>query len=84
MKNPNIPPEIKNQIFTFYRNVKYLREKSGLTTKQLSEIIGISEKKLSAAENCESVGCFYDKHVKNVCVYFNVSADVLFYEELSS
>lgn len=75
-------PEIREQIFTMYRNIKYLREKNKLTIKQLSEIMEISERNLIMAENCKELGCFNCKHLKNACLYFNVSADMLFNESL--
>ena len=82
MEKRNVNPEIKKQIFTMYKNVKFLREKNGLTIAQLAEIIGISEKKLMQAEACTDIGCFYDKHIRNICLYFKVSADTLLKEKL--
>jgi len=73
---------MKKPIFTLYRNIKYLRKQNRLTTGQLAEIIEISEKKLIAAERCEDVGYLYDKHLKNICLYFKVGADMLFNERL--
>lgn len=73
MKKMDVSPEIKEQIFTMYRNIKYLREKNNLTIKQMAEIIEISEKKLMQAESCTDIGCFYDKHIRNACLYFKVS-----------
>ena len=57
-------------------------KKNGLTIKQLSEIMGITEKKLIQAESCTDVGCFYDKHIRKACLYFKVSADVILNEKL--
>ena len=82
MKKTDISSEIKEQIFTMYKNVKFLREKNELTIKQLAETIGISKKKLVQAESCADVGYLYDKHIKNICLYFKVSADVLLKEKL--
>ena len=78
MEKMNVNPEIKKQIFIMYKNVKFLREKNELTIKQLAEIIGISEKKLIQAESCTDAGYFYDKHIRNICLYFKVNADILF------
>ena len=64
-----------------YRNIKFLREKHGLTLKELAEIMEISEKKLIGAESCADVGYLYDKHLRNICIYFNVSADTLLNEK---
>jgi len=82
MKKAIINPEIKEQIFTMYRNIRCLREKNNLTTKQLAEIMEISEKKLIISENCKEIGCFNSKHLRNACLYFNVSADDLFKKNL--
>ena len=82
MKKAEINPEIKEQIFTMHKNIKYLRVKNALTTKQLAEIIEISENKLMRAEACTDAECFYDKHIRNVCIYFNISADILLNEQV--
>ena len=82
MKKINISCEIKEQVFTMHKNIKYLREKNELTIKQMAEIMKISEKKLIRAESCTDTGCFYAKHITNACIYFNVSADVLMNEKL--
>ena len=61
-----------------YKNVKYLREQSGLSTKQFAEMIKISEAKLILSEACEETGCFYDIHIKSICDYFKIKPDDLF------
>ena len=77
MKRYALGPKMEEQIFTLYKNIKYLRVKHKLTIKQMASIINISEKKLIHAEACREIGCFYDKHIRNVCLYFKVSADML-------
>lgn len=82
MQNEAISLEIKEGIFNFHRNVKFLRKKAGLTTHQMAGIIGVSEQTLILAESCTDTNCFYDIHIKNICRYFTVGADFLFYEKL--
>lgn len=73
---------IREQIFTFYKNVKYLREKNNLTIKQMAEIIDISEKRLMQAECCVHARCLSVKHLRNICLYFKMSADTLMEDKL--
>ena len=46
MKQQNPNQELMEELFTFYRNIKRLREQLGLSTKEFADIIEISEKKL--------------------------------------
>lgn len=82
MKNEISDQEITEAVFTFHRNIKYLREKAGLSTKQLADIIGASEETLILAESCTEINCLHDLHLKNICRYFKTGADELFYEKL--
>ena len=82
MEKENIYIEIRDQIFTLYRNIKYLREKNGLTTKQMAQILGMREKKLINVEKCLSIGHIDEKHLRNVCVTFKMSTDELLNENL--
>ena len=86
MKKSNLDPQIVEAVFTMYKNAKYLREQHGLSTEEMAKIIEISEKKLIMAEACVETECFYDMHIKNICEYFQVTANDLFtkkiYEEL--
>ena len=82
MEKETIYSEIREQIFIMYRNIKYLREKNGLTTKQLAEILKMREQKLIEAENCFGVGYFHEKQLKNACAYFQISTDELLSENL--
>lgn len=66
------------RIFAMYKKVNLLREQHSLSTKQLAEIIKISETKLILSEACKKTGCFYDIHIKNICDYFNIKPDDLF------
>ncbi len=77
MKKRGPSPEIMEQLITIYQNVKYLREQHGLSTKEFAEIIKIKEESLMLAEAGVETGCFYDIHLKNICVYFKVRADDL-------
>ena len=68
----------RDEIFTLYRNLKLLREKHGLTTKQLAEILCIDERRLILAESCTQTGCLLDLHIKRAADFFQVKPDALF------
>lgn len=82
MKNQNVSPETIEEIYEIHRNVKKLREKHGLTTKQFAKIIDIKEKKLMLSETCTEVNCFYAHHIKNICDRFKIKVDDLFKKDL--
>ena len=60
--NQTTKSEVKDRIFFLYKNVKYLREKNGLSAKQMASIINIKEKYLTLSENCIDFGYFNDEH----------------------
>ena len=78
MRESNLDSQLTEKIFTFYRNVKHLREQHGLSTKEFADIIEISEKKLILSEACTGVGYFYDVHIKNIYDHFHVKPSELF------
>lgn len=80
--NQTTKSDIKDRIFNLYKNVKYLREKNGLSAKQLANIINIKEKNLTLSEECIDFGYYNDEHIKKLCVFFNVTPNILFREEL--
>ena len=75
-------PEFKDHIFNLYRNVKFLRERKGLSIKQMAVIINIKEKHLILFENYSDFGYFNDEHIKKACVFFNVTPNDLFRKRL--
>ena len=80
--NQPIESEIKDRICNLYKNVKYLREKNGLSAKQMASIINIKEKRLILSENCIDFGYFNDEHIKKLCAFFKVTPNVLFRKKL--
>ena len=80
--NQTTKPEAKDCIFNLYKNVKYLREKNGLSAKQMANIINIKEKHLTLSENCMDFGYFNDEHIKKLCAFFKVTPNVLFRKKL--
>lgn len=82
MTQKELPVNIKETIFTVYRNMNFLRNQHRLTTKQMAMIIDIDEEKLIEAERCENIDCLYDIHIRNICRFFEVRPDDLFEKTL--
>jgi len=80
--NQSKKPEVRDRVFNLYKNVKYLREKNGLSIKQLANIISIKEKHLALSEKCINFGYFSDDHIKKICTFFNVTPNTLFRKNL--
>lgn len=72
-KYSNVNPELVEQVHMMYRNIKYLREKNGLTQKELAAILEISEAKVKRMEAFDEVGLLYVHHIIALCEYFKVS-----------
>lgn len=79
----SISEKWKENIFILYRNVKYLREKEGLSLREFSKITGISVYRLKRVEQLKEIGILTDIHIRDIALYFHISPQLLFDTDLS-
>lgn len=82
MEKNKVPDNVSEEVFRLYKNVKYLRLKSGLTIEQMADIMKINTERLKAVEYCKKTRLLCDYHIKHVCDYFHVNASELFRKDL--
>ncbi len=67
-----------NEIIQLGENLKFLRERAGLSLKQLSLACGVSAYMLRNIENAILTNRCSAKHLLKICGYFEVSPDQMF------
>ena len=67
--------DVEEATRNFCRCLGYLRQKHGLTQRQMAQILGVSPGRLRRMER-EDMSCRYTlTHLQRLCGYFQISGD---------